>query len=225
MTRTRVVAPAALAAAVLAVALAPSPSPTPGPDPGRVAAAPSLKQPLDDETDHGGAPFDPALAALSCPIERGPVKEGSDADRYRVSTTITATSVAYLVSRPKPSSYPNNNRLVPYERMTWQLTATLLQYKQESDGDVHLVMQDSAGRKMIAELPTSACVPASSRWQAAIAAARASFTHSYTPTTSWHYVRRTVTLKGLALFDPPHGQTGAAGNGIELHPVTAVTFH
>ncbi len=222
MTRTRVVAPAALAAAVLAVALAPSPSPNPGP--GTVAAAPSLQQPLDDETDRGGAPFDPALAALSCPIERGPVKEGSD-DRYRVSTTITATSVAYLVSRPKPSSYPNNNRLVPYERMTWQLTATLLQYKQESDGDVHLVMQDSAGRKMIAELPYSPCVPTSSRWQAAIAAARASFNHTYTPTTSWHYVRRTVTLKGLALFDPPHGQTGAAGNGIELHPVTAVTFH
>ena len=216
---------AALAAAVLAVALAPSPSPTPGPGPGRVAAAPSLKQPLDDEADHGGAPFDPALAAVSCPIERGPVKEGFDADRYRVSTTVTATSVAYLVSRPKPSSYPNNNRLVPYERMTWQLTATLLQYKQESDGDVHLVMQDSAGRRMIAELPYSPCVPASSRWQAAIAAARASFTHSYTPTTSWHYVRRIVTLKGLALFDPPHGQTGAAGNGIELHPVTAVTFH
>jgi len=225
MTRTRVVVPAALAATVLAVALAPSLSPTPGPGPGRVAAAPSMRQPLDDETDHGGAPFDPALAAVSCPIERGPVKEGSDADRYRVSTTITATSVAYLVSRPKPSSYPNNNRLVPYERMTWQLTATLLQYKQESDGDVHLVVQDSAGRKMIAELPTTACVPASSRWQAAIAAARASFTHTYTPTTSWHYVRRTVTLKGLALFDPPHGQTGAAGNGIELHPVTAVTFH
>jgi len=225
MTRTRVVAPAALAAAVLAVALAPSPSPTPGPGPGRIAAAPSLKQPLDDETDHGGAPLGPALAAVSCPIERGPVKEGSDADRYRVSTTITATSVAYLVSRPKPSSYPNNNRLVPYERMTWQLTATLLQYKQESDGDVHLVVQDSAGCKMIAELPYSPCVPASSRWQAAIAAARASFTHTYTPTTSWHYVRRIVTLKGLALFDPPHGQTGAAGNGIELHPVTAVTFH
>jgi len=87
--------------------------------------------------------------------------------------------------------------------MTWQLTATLLQYKQESDGDVPLVMQDSAGRKMIAELPYSPCVPTSSRWQAAIAAARASFNHTYTPTTSWHYVRRTVTLKGLALFDPP----------------------
>ncbi len=43
------------------------------------------------------------------------MKEGSDADRYRVSTSVTATSVAYLVSRPKPSSYPNNNRLVPYE--------------------------------------------------------------------------------------------------------------
>ena len=64
-------------------------------------------------------------------------------------------------------------------------------------------MQDSAGRKMIAELPSSVCLPTSSRWEAAIAAARASFTHTYTPTTSWHYVRRTVTLKGLALFDPP----------------------
>ncbi len=224
MTRTRVAAPAALAAAVLAVALAPSSSPSPGPGPGRVAAGPSMQQLLDD-AGRDGAPFDPALAALSCPIERGPVKEGSDADRYRVSTTVTATSVAYLVSRPKPSSYPNNNRLVPYERMTWQLTANLLQYKQESDGDVHLVVQDSAGHQMIAELPYSACVPASSRWQAAIAAARASFTHTYTPSTSWHYVRRTLVLKGLALFDPPHGQTGAAGNGIELHPVTAVTFH
>ncbi len=168
-------------------------------------------QQLLDDAGRDGAPFDPALAALSCPIERGPVKEGSDADRYRVSTTVTATSVAYLVSRPKPSSYPNNNRLVPYERMTWQLTANLLQYKQESDGDVHLVVQDSAGHQMIAELPYSACVPASS--------------HTYTPSTSWHYVRRTLVLKGLALFDPPHGQTGAAGNGIELHPVTAVTFH
>ncbi len=41
---------------------------------------------------------------------------------------------------------------------------------------------------------------------------------------SWHYVRRTVVLKGLRLFDPPHGQTGPASNGIELYQVTAVTF-
>ncbi len=107
-----------------------------------------------------------------------------------MSTTVSATSVAYLVSRPKPSSSPNNNRLVPYERMTWQLTATLLQYKQESDGDAYLVVQDSAGHKMIAELPYSTCVPARSRWQAAIAAARASFTHTYTPSTSWQRLSR-----------------------------------
>jgi len=101
MTSTRVAAPAALAAAVLAVALAPSPSLNPGPGPGRVAAAPSLRQPLDDETDRGGAPFDPALAALSCPIERGPVKEGSDADRYRVSTTILPGQPAQAVELPE----------------------------------------------------------------------------------------------------------------------------
>jgi hypothetical protein len=34
------------------------------------------------------------------------VKEGSDADRYKVSATVSYTSVYYLRARPKPSYYP-----------------------------------------------------------------------------------------------------------------------
>ncbi len=66
------------------------------------------------------------------------MKEGSDASRFSVSTTVTATSIAYLGSRAKPSSYPTNNRIAPYELKTWQLRAYLTQYKMESDGDLHL---------------------------------------------------------------------------------------
>jgi hypothetical protein len=33
-----------------------------------------------------------------------------------------------------------------------------------------------------------------------------------------------VTVRGIGYFDPPHGQAGAAPNGIELHPVVAISF-
>jgi hypothetical protein len=189
-----------------------------------VAPAPGLQQ-LLDRAGQDGLAFDPQLASVSCPVERGPVKEGSDADRYKVSTTVTAASIYYLRSRAKPSSYPRNNRIAPVELRTWSVTAILKQYKQESDGDIHLVIKDSAGRSMIAEIPYGGCVPTTSRWKSAIASARAAFTHVYAVSTSWHYVSRSVTLRGLGMFDPLHGQTGVAPNGIELHPVIYVAFH
>jgi hypothetical protein len=120
-------------------------------------------------------PFNPRLAAASCPIERGPVKEGADRDRNKVSTTVHQASVNYLRTRTPPSSFPTNNRIYPVEDRTWQVTATLTQYKLEADGDYHLVIKDAAGRKMIAEIPYVSCVPSSSRWRSSIAAARRTF--------------------------------------------------
>ncbi len=98
-----------------------------------------------------------------------------------------------------PSSYPTNNRSAPYELKTWQLRAYLTQYKVESDGDLHLVLNDSTGRHMVAEIPYGSCVPASSRWTSQIATARYAITHHYTVTTSWHYVHRLMDVRGLAL--------------------------
>ena len=170
-------------------------------------------------------PFDPQLAAVSCPVERGPVKEGADADRSKVSTTIAKASITYLRGRPKPSSYPRNRRVTATELHTYQVTVYLTQYKQESDGDLHLVLKDSAGHSMIAEVPYGACVPSTSRWRKAIATARSTFTAHYKVTTSWHYVHRLVDVRGIGYLDPLHGQTGVAPNGVELHPVTYLHFH
>lgn len=185
------------------------------------ARQPSLQKLLDGAGQD--LPFNPQLAAISCPYERGPVKEGSDADRFRVSTTVTHVSVFYLRTRPKPSTYPRDRRVTAAELHTYQVTAYLTQYKEESDGDVHLVLKDAAGRSMIAEMPYRPCVPSTSRWRSAIASARYSFTQQYRLTTSWHYVHRLVDVRGIGFMDVRHGQTGVAPNGVELHPV--IYFH
>jgi hypothetical protein len=184
--------------------------------PTQVTPSPSLQQMLD----HSGTdlPFVPALASVSCPVERGPVKEGADADRNRVGSDLAAT-IAQLRARPKPSSYPTNSRVTTSEFHIWSITGYITQYKQESDGDIHLVVKDSAGRSLIAEMPYSGCVPTSSRWRTQIASARTSFAHAYSVQTSWHYIHRLVDLHGVGYMDPPHDQTGAAPNGLELHPV------
>lgn len=195
-----------------------------GTSPAGPSTDPSV-QSLLDSAGQEGVPFSPSLASVSCPVERGPVKEGADADRSKVSTTVVRTSIAYLVIRPKPSSYPKNNRIAPYELKTWQIDAVLTQYKQEADGDLHLIVRDSANRTMIAEIPYPSCVPTASRWKSLITSARSTFTHSYATSTSWHTANRSITLRGLVLFDPLHGQTGVAKNGIELHPAIGVAFH
>ena len=169
-------------------------------------------------------PFNPLLASVTCPVERGPVKEGSDLDRFKVDNTAIAISIRTLRGRAKPTSYPNAHRVTRTEFHKYRVTAHLRQYKQESDGDFHLVLKDSVGRSMIAEIPYGACVLSASRWKSAIAGARSVFTHHYSVSTSWHYVNRRVVVTGIGFMDVLHGQTGVAPNGVELHPVTAISF-
>ena len=174
----------------------------------------------------GIGPAQPSLAS-SCGAWRWPVKTGSDADRFKVSKTVDLTSIKHLVGLTAPSSFPDyyqKHRFRGAERHTWQLTARLTQFRLEDDGDIHLVLKDSSGRHMIAEIPRPGCVANSSRWKAAIKAARANFTRRYQVTTSWHHVHRTIIIRGLGFFDEIHDVTGQARNGIELHPVTGLKF-
>jgi hypothetical protein len=172
--------------------------------------------PADDGEEHE------VILASGCGVERWPVKTGTDADRFKVNTTPISTTIQYLGSRAKPSSYPTSHRVTTYELHTYQVKATVTQYKVEADSDIHLVLKDSAGRSMIAEIPKPTCVGSTSRWRTSIASARTTWTSHYTTTTSWHYLHRSVTLRGLGFFDVPHGQTGRAPNAIELHPVIYV---
>jgi len=117
------------------------------------------------------------------------------------------TTIKYLTSRAAPEGLPQTR--LPFERRVYTVTAAVTLVRPEDDGDFHLVLQDGAGRTMIAESPLGSCGrSATPHRQRQIAAARARV--RLCP-------RATVT--GVAFFDFQHGQTGVAPNAIELHPI------
>jgi len=172
----------------------------------------------------------PASAStIACGHWRWPVKTGSDATRHQVHRTISYTTVAYLDRQARPASftdYAQNHRIKPAEFRTWQLSRiTLVAVKLEDDGDIHLRLRSPAGNLMIGEIPLPRCVSSASLWKAAITSARSTVTSRYSVSLSeWHYVNRTISIRGLGFFDEEHNVTGAAPNDIELHPVIWIRF-
>jgi hypothetical protein len=175
----------------------------------------------------GIAPAQAAHAATTCGVLRWPVKTGSDATRFQVNRTVTYTTIGFLDHRVPPASfgsYAQDHRIKWPEFRTWQLRATLVAVRLEDDGDIHLRLR-SSGHLMIGEIPKPGCVSSTSLWNAAITSARLAITSRYSVSlSSWHYVYRTVTVRGLGFFDEEHGATGAAPNDIELHPVIHIRF-
>ena len=168
----------------------------------------------------------PASSTGSCGVERWSVKTGTDPDAHLVviSPAVPQT-IAYLDSLTPPNPIPANSRVQPTETTTFVLNATLVQYKLESDSDYHLVLKDSQGNTMIAEIPDPACVGSGSPFAAAIANARAEFDAKYTASTSFKTVNIPVQVTGVGFFDFAHGQTGVAPNAVELHPVLDIAFN
>jgi hypothetical protein len=148
-----------------------------------------------------------ATSRADCGVERWTVKTLGDRPLLLPSRT---TSIKYLVARAAPSSLPQSRRL-PFERHIYSLTAAVTLVRPEDDGDLHLVLQDTAGRTMIAESPLTSCGrSATLHRQRQIAVAR----------TGVRLCSR-ASVSGVAFFDFQHGQTGVAPNGIELHPILA----
>lgn len=163
------------------------------------------------------------LAASGCGVERWSIKTGTDAAAGSIRlTNPQPVTVATLRSYAKPSSYPDS-RIGAVEKTLYRVTATLTKYKTESDGDLHLVLADAAGRTLIAEIPDPACLGASP-WRAGVTSARKVFLARYAPTGSLKTTSKQVVVTGVGFFDRLHGQTGVAPNGIELHAVTGISF-
>jgi len=161
-----------------------------------------------------------------CGVERWSVKTGTDPDAGLVNLNAsTPTTIANLASLPAPSPIPANNRVQPTETTVWVVNATLTKYKLESDSDYHLVIDDGAGHTMIAEVPIPSCVGSGSPFASGISTARAEVDVRLNVTTSFQTAAIPVQVKGVGFFDFAHGQTGAAPNQIELHPVLDIIFN
>jgi uncharacterized membrane protein len=161
-----------------------------------------------------------------CGVERESVKTGTDPDAVKVNlSSSTPTTILNMQAFPTQSNIPANNRISPEETTVWVINATLTLFKLESDSDYHLVIQDSAGNTMITEIPAPMCVGSTSPFLSAITNVRAKFDAMFTATTSFQTANIPVQITGVGMFDFPHGQTGAAPNQIELHPVLDIVFN
>ena len=199
---------AALAAAALGSAVAPATRPVPT---------------VGDQLGPELTAKDLVMAANGCGSERRAVKTASDADRNLVSTDQHQTTIDALRGLRPPSSLPANNRVRPTELTEYVIAGTLTGYKSEGDGDIHLLISNSAGRTVIAELADPRCVTAA-RFKTEITNVRKLFLSRYSPDGTMRNPHRAIRVRGIGFFDYLHGQTGVAPNGIELHPVLGLGF-
>jgi hypothetical protein len=140
---------------------------------------------------------------VACGVERWAVKTLQDRP---VLLPRKRTTVAYLVSLPRPLALPDYR--LPFERHIFQVIAPVTLVRPEDDGDLHVVLRP--GRKhMIAEAPAWSCTRKAKLYR------RRQMAHARQAVRLCSRARVT----GVAFFDFKHGQTGVAPNAIELHPI------
>jgi hypothetical protein len=155
-----------------------------------------------------------------CGVERWAVKTLTDPAAPQVNLTPKPTTVEELVMLPVPDGFGRDvGRLEP-EFQVYTVTATLIEFKEEPDGDIHLVIVGESAESMIAEIPDPVCAQGS-RVLAQISRARAKFVDRFgqPSRTSWIPADAPIRATGVLFFDVHHGQRGVAPNAVELHPV------
>jgi hypothetical protein len=153
-----------------------------------------------------------------------------DADAPRIDFTPRQATVAWLTQQPAPSPLPAASRLAPFELESFTVRARLVEFKEETDRDFHIVLADldDPSITMIAEIPSAECFGACTSMHAVdFEAARQELEARFGAVTDRY--RRvtgepTVSVTGVAFFDFLHGQRGVAPNGIEIHPVLRISF-
>jgi hypothetical protein len=208
-------------------------------DPGRYHRESAIRSYLAASAT--GSPTAAMLAAAG--HERWSVKTGSDPDAQGLTgQAATSTTIAQLIALPVPPVLPPDGRSDGAEKTVWQLDATLQGFEGEADGDVHMVLADSQGNTMIAEIPNPGDITSPSYFATQITNARTAFDNQFQivenisqPTvpagpeaklgSGFRDVSVQVSVTGLGFFDFAHGQRGVAPNAIELHPVIGVAFN
>ncbi|MGI8967591.1 MAG: hypothetical protein ACR2GA_00600 [Chloroflexota bacterium] len=149
-----------------------------------------------------------------CGVERWTVKTGTDYDARLVNRSAPFnTTIFRLRSLTAPSSLPFSARIQPVETTLYRLPATIIRSKIEADSDVHLVLSDSGGRTMIAEIPAPQCVGSNSPFRGSIAYVRRTFTSRYHPVDSWQRRPIAVAILDAACRETRHSSAAGSSAG------------
>lgn len=156
--------------------------------------------------------------------ERWAQKVLVDADVSTINFTPISTTVNNLINIVTPTPSTSMPRYAGVEDKTYNVTCKITIKKAESDNDYHLVLSDGT-HTLIGEIPDPACAAAASSAYVSQYVAARNFIDTYIGTGSYSYVNiAPVEVYGVAFVDPPHGQTGAAPNNLELHPILSIKF-
>lgn len=164
--------------------------------------------------------------AKECGTVRWSVKIGIDSDAQSIILDKSHhTTINTLIHKQPLGHPPQSARVKPTELTIFEVTATMTDYRRSPDDhDYHIVLKDSKGKTMIAEIPDPSCVRDRGPLAAGIKNARQQFDAEYSVTGSFKKTNRQVKVTGVGFYDHKHGQRGVAPNGIELHPVLSIEF-
>jgi hypothetical protein len=166
-------------------------------------------------------PVSARRAAPACGHDLFDLKTFSDARRNLVYLRPVQTTVGAIAARRRPRQTPTA-RARGFERHVLRVTAEITEYKLEPDSDIHMILFDK-GVYMIAEMPSPACLPRTTRQRRAITNARKYFEQRCgAATNQWRSLGAVADISGVGFWDTPHGQRGHAPNYAELHPVTHI---
>jgi hypothetical protein len=166
----------------------------------------------------------PTPGALSCGVERWPVKTLTDADAARISLGPASTTIRALDQRPGHcNGGPNSSRPYPEELQVYTVIGRILLARLEDDDDYHLALLDpESGDTIVTEVAHPGCASPFSPGTLLLEQARAQF-ESFRAGRSLDSLRgQLVTVTGVGFYDFDHNQTGRSPNCIELHPVLSL---
>ena len=135
------------------------------------------------------------------------------------------SSVTYLCSLPTITPTTYQARIEPNEDSVYTIICNITEFRPESDSDCHVVVTDGTNT-MICEVPDVGCSSVSPSPKAKEFSICRAWIHKnlgYTINTSVSIAP--VIITGVAYYDPPHGQSGAAPNNLELHGVISIGFY
>src|SRR5690348_1514066 len=79
-------------------------------------------------------------APAQCGVERWDVKTMTDPAAERVNLVPSSATVEHLAALPVPAEFSRDAERLPAEFQTYTVHATLLEFKEEADSDIHLVI-------------------------------------------------------------------------------------
>lgn len=156
--------------------------------------------------------------------ERWSQKVLVDAAVSTINFTPIAANVGYMVGITTPSPSSTMPRYAGVEDKTYNVICNITIKKVETDNDYHLVLSDGTNT-MIGEIPDPGCSAAGSSAYVNDYIVARNFIDAHIASGNVSNVNLPqVIVYGVAFVDPPHGQTGAAPNNLEIHPILNIQF-